>query len=124
MQVKILRILDSPRVEVETSLGIMTSTLKGSFNIGESLDVELDLDDDFIWGENIVLSDISENSIYSRSGSTILVALLESINSDNTAVLRLGSSCILIDVKSLPADLEGKHVVLTASMVSMHPTNI
>ena len=82
------------------------------------------MDDDFTWGKNIALSDKDEIEVSYRDGSASIVAQVEEINPDETAVLRLGNSCFLIDVENCPADAQGKFVLLTAKKVSMHPTNI
>lgn len=72
-------------------------------NIGEDLDVELDMDEVFSWQTNIMLSSDRTPSISTLDSVTRIIAELIESTDDEFKALRLGNSIILIELdKPLP----------------------
>jgi hypothetical protein len=89
----------------------------------QKYDVELNIDDDFFWGENLTLSKKNAPSILFNSGKTYITAELIAIEDDGGGVLKIGDSILLISIKNknhvLPAFVD-----IISQDISLHPTNI
>ena len=75
-------------------------------------------------GKNISLSKTSKYQVSSQGSVIHIVATVETVNTDNTAVLRLGTSCVLINVERMSPDVIGRYVLVQSRMSSLHPTHI
>lgn len=87
---------------------------------GEVHDVELDVDDHFVWGENIFLTDEAQPSIRFEDNVLELVGLFISFD-DGCVVMDLGGSVILIDVLAVPNGLVG-YIKCVVMDVTLYPT--
>jgi hypothetical protein len=91
-------------------------------NIGDVLDVELELDEVFSWKENIDLSSDTTPKITVNDGIQIITG--ELINdTDGCAVLKIGDSVILVELDQ-PVPHELGFVDVRATAIHLYPTNI
>jgi hypothetical protein len=91
-------------------------------NIGDVLDVELELDEVFSWKENIYLSSDTTPKITVNDGIQIITG--ELINdADGCAVLKIGDSVILVELDQ-PMPHELGFVDVRATAIHLYPTNI
>jgi hypothetical protein len=90
---------------------------------GVDVDVELDLDDDLIWGENLAPADRAGPSIDFDQGVLTVVGAPEAAAEDGTFALRLGDSIILLEAKELPKDLP-EFVRIKVRNAKAYATNI
>lgn len=89
----------------------------------ESHDVEINFEEDFIWGKNIwgAAAAPSIKPLFD-CGASITAELLH-YDSDGCAAIKLGGLVTLIEVSGIPKDLP-KSIKLEANLVKIYPTNI
>jgi len=128
MKVTILHIIEPTTfgtvVEFSTTYGVGRSLFSSAeIQENQTYDVEIDIDDDFIWSENITLSSDCAPSIHFNSGGLHITAELISNEEDGCGALKLGDAIILISLnktnQSLPVFVD-----ILAQSSSLHPTNI
>lgn len=127
MFVEIIRINQNddeyPIVEFITSIGLG----KGFWRSGplERLghyDVELDFEDEIFWGLTIYEVKSKETYIKIDGDYTIIQGQLESIDKDNTFVIRLGKAIVFCEAKGTPP-LPGTFVRVKLQKVSLYDTH-
>jgi len=74
---------------------------------GRTFDVELEVDDELVWGINISPTTASEPSIAERNGKVHIVGQLTNVDSDGVATLRLGDSWLLCQIAGDPEPVGG-----------------
>ena len=90
--------------------------------IGDTLDVELDINEAFSWQKNIKYSSDKKSLITTINNTTHITAkLIQGIN-DNCAALKLGDSIILIEVEE-PLPRTSGFVQVTTTKLNLYPTN-
>ena len=103
MKVKILRVVESSSHEAlvafSTACGGGLSRFCGFVpEINQSYDVELNLDDDFRWGENLKPSTLRAPMMCMNSGALHITARLVAGEGEGSAVLELDGAVILISL--------------------------
>lgn len=91
--------------------------------LGSSYDVEIDIDDDLVWGEDIVTTSKSTCMVSSSENKLCLVAKVISSESDGCLSVALGNSVLLLDVEGLPDDISGV-IECNASEVKLYSTHV
>ncbi|MBI6871797.1 hypothetical protein [Clostridium aciditolerans] len=87
-------------------------------------DVELDIDENFTWGKNIV-STTKNKSLIRQSGKYItIVAKLDFNYEDNFASIDMNESVILIELEGLQHNVSGECVELNCRTINVHDTNL
>lgn len=111
-------------VEYSTPYGDGVSEFIGSTpEENQSYDVELNIDDDFIWGENLTPSKKNAASIHFDLGKSYITAELIAIEDDDCGALKIGNSISLVSIKKNHHDLP-LFVDIISKKVSLHPTKI
>ena len=128
MKVTILHIIEpialGAYVDFSTLYGTGRSLFSSStLEENQTYDVEINLDDDFIWNKNIIPSANCTPSIHFYSGKLFITAELVSNEEDDCSALRLGDSIILISSNKTGRPLP-VFVDIVAQETSLHPTNI
>lgn len=90
--------------------------------IGDTLDVELDIDEVFSWQKNIKHSSDKKLLITTINNTTQITAKLILGINDNCAALKLGDSIILIEVEE-PVPRKSGLVQITTTKLNLYPTN-
>lgn len=128
MKIKILKIIEltdlGAYVEFSSPYGVGLSFFVG-FDLEENQthDVELSIDDEFVWGINIKLSDSTSPAIDFHSRALHITAEIISIEDDDCSALRIGSSITLISLKKENL-LTPFFVDLVAEEALLYRTNI
>lgn len=74
--------------------------------IGSQYYVELQVNDDLVWGVDIVNSKQKTSRLTIKLGSTEIIAQIESIDPDGVLCLRIGlDTILLIEITNLPTTL-------------------
>lgn len=127
MKITILKIIEptalGANVEFSTSFGVGLSYFVGSdLEENQHHDVEINIDDDFVWGENIMPSNKTSPSIAFRERKLYITAQLISGEDEGCTALKIENSIIFISSdKSGPPFM---FVDIIAQKTSLHPTNI
>ncbi|MFQ6595213.1 MULTISPECIES: hypothetical protein [Pseudomonas] len=91
--------------------------------IGEEQDVELDLDEVFTWGKNIIPSSSKTPQINIINDLTQITAQIIQNPDGKWTTLKLGDSIVLIELDEAPTQKSG-FVELKATKIHLYPTNI
>jgi hypothetical protein len=111
-------------VKFEGSIGIGFGVWMGELPAqGESIDVEIDVDDDLKWGRNIIMTSENVSMIALKNNQFHFVAEVLSYEDDGCLSVRLGDGIILLDVEDAPNDIKG-WVECRAESVKLYPTNM
>ncbi|KAB0563947.1 hypothetical protein C9383_15135 [Pseudomonas palleroniana] len=112
------------RVSFHSPVGSGTALWMGiSPAIGEEQDVELDLDEVFTWGKNIIPSSRKTPKINIINGLTQITAQIIQNPDGEWTALKLGDSIVLIELDELPTQKSG-FVELKATKIHLYPTSI
>jgi len=90
---------------------------------GKDYYVEIAINNCLVWGDDIVVTESLVHRITQSESGITLVATLESIDSDESAVLRLGSSIVLIETEGTPPPV-GTAVQVRLSELILSDTRI
>jgi hypothetical protein len=111
-------------VEFSTPYGVGSSLFAApEIKEGLTYDVEINIDDDFFWNENIAPSINHAPSIDFHSGKLHITAELISSEDDGCGALRIGDSIALISLNQAHYPLP-MFVDISAREISLHPTHI
>ncbi|MGZ0716798.1 hypothetical protein [Pseudomonas palleroniana] len=112
------------RVSFHSPVGSGTALWMGiSPAIGEEQDVELDLDEVFTWGKNIIPSSRKTPKINIINGLTQITAQIIQNPDGEWTSLKLGDSIVLIELDELPTQKSG-FVELKSTKIHLYPTSI
>ena len=112
------------RVEFSSDYGISAAMWVGEVPvIGSFYDVELDVDDDLVWGENISMTSTNATMISLEEEFFVVVGAVISLEEDGCVSISIGDSVILLEVKNAPKGLSGL-VEFRVSDVKLYPTNL
>ncbi len=90
--------------------------------IGDTLDVELDINEAFSWQKNIKYSPDKKSLITTINNTIQITAELIPGIKDNCLALKLGDSIILIEVEE-PLPRKSGFVQITTTKLNLYPTN-
>ncbi len=103
MQLTIEKVIDaqSGQVEFNSEFGQARGRWSGTLPVpGQTYYVELDVDKVLTCGSDLVaVGDGHQTSIHCEGDSAILVGLLERVEDDGVAILRLGQSVIMLEIE-------------------------
>jgi len=95
MLVKINEYFSGDMICCSNTLGKLTVRWIGSKPILNSeYDVELDIEKTLVWGKDIILSKTVKHFIMTEKALTVLNGVLESVDADGYAILRVGNSIV------------------------------
>ena len=111
------------RVKFNSPFGNATALWGGiTLKIGETLDVELELDEIFSWGQNIMPSSGITPEITSENGAHKIIGELIQDADQRCAILKIGDSIALIELDK-PITRKSRFVEVRATDIRLHPTN-
>lgn len=90
---------------------------------GRLYDVELEIDDDLVWGKNISTTTKGRTSIALEDGMFVVVGSVISLEEDGCLSIVVGDSVILLEVENAPEDISGL-VECRALDVKVYSTNL
>ncbi|WP_157659234.1 hypothetical protein [Thauera butanivorans] len=91
--------------------------------VGEIYDVELEIDDDLVWGVNIYTTTKASSSIALEEGVFVVIGTAIKLEEDGCLSMAVGDSVVLLDVKNAPKHISGP-VECRASDVKVYSTNV
>lgn len=89
----------------------------------EIYDVELEVDDDFVWEENIYKAMGNETRIELKGGVYTIYGRVINLEEDGCLSVSLGDSVILLDTENLPKYMSGL-IECKAFKVKLYPTGL
>ncbi|PFZ40682.1 hypothetical protein COL77_20695 [Bacillus wiedmannii] len=89
----------------------------------ENYNVEIHIDDEFIWNTNITFSDKNANAIIQNSKGVKVIAKLDYNSEDNLATLNIYDSIILIDLEGMEQDIANEWVEMQCTSIKIFNTN-
>ena len=111
-------------VGFSTNVGSATAVWRAAPpKIGEQYDVELEIDDEFVWGENACSSLNNAHSIEVMDGAVTMTGTLISNDMEGGAVVDVGGSIIFIELIGC-AETDSVLVDLKVESVDVFPTGI
>ena len=93
-------------------------------NVGESYDVEIDIDETLTWNEDIHASNDSEQSIVEHNGINILKAKLIAVEDDGCLTLDFTGTIIFVEVSGSIDCSTGETLTLHVTRLSLYPINL
>jgi len=127
MNIKIEKIISTPPsllVAFSTNYGNAIGTWEGEMPILDSnYDVEIDIDNVLLWGKEIINGKKSFNVSMNSKNEIILNGILDSLDEDGYAVLRLGSSitAFMTNIEKVFPFEVGSYIELTVPNISLFP---
>lgn len=123
MIIEIVEINDS-LVRFRSELGEGYAKWSGEIPLlNHTYDVEVDIDDDFVWGENITTTDKTSTVTRADDYNIIVVAEVISYDEDGCLSAKLQESVILLEVEGAPDNLSG-NVKFKAKDVTLFRVNL
>ncbi|MGA9705189.1 hypothetical protein [Pseudomonas sp.] len=117
-------VLDAALVNFQSEIGNGTARWVGTTpKIGDELDVELDLDEVFSWGKNLIPSSRNAPYITVIGKVTHITAEIIQDSSEECTALKFADSIILIETDE-PIPQPSGFVELRATNVYLYPTNL
>ena len=111
-------------VGFSTSVGFATAVWRAAPpKVGAQYDVELEVDDEFVWGENAYPSLNNAHSIEVADGIVTMTGKLISNDMEGGAVVDVGGSTILIDLIGCTEN-DSVLVDLKVKNINIFPTGI
>lgn len=90
----------------------------------ENYNVEIDIDDEFIWNTNIAFSDENTNAIIQNDEGFKVIAKLDYNSEDNLATLNVYDSIVLIDIEGIEQDIANEWVEMQCTSIKLFNTNL
>jgi hypothetical protein len=111
-------------VVFSTNVGAATAVWRATPpKVGEQYDVELEVDDEFVWGENACSSLSNAHSIEVMDGTVTMTGTLISNDMEGGAVVDVGGSIIFIELIGC-AKADSVLVDLKVKNINVFPTGI
>ncbi|MDM5234880.1 hypothetical protein QUF83_01160 [Bacillus cereus] len=129
MNVKIVdileKLLDGYKVLVQVTSNQFIAKWDGDKpEKNENYNVEIDIDDEFIWNTNIAFSDENANAIIQNDEGIKVIAKLEYNSEDNLASLNIYDSVVLIDLEGIEQDIANEWVEMQCTSIKLFNTNL
>ena len=123
MKIKIISIKDS-LICFRSKSGEGYAKWSGEIPLtGHTYDVEVDIDDEFVWGENIGATDDTSTIEVGNGYNMIAVAEVVSYDEDGCLAVRLDESVIFLEVEGAPINVSG-YIKLYAKDLKLFPINL
>ncbi|WP_367372345.1 hypothetical protein [Pseudomonas lini] len=111
-------------VGFSTNVGAATAVWRATPpKVGEQYDVELEVDDEFVWGENACSSLNNTHSIGVMDGTVTMTGTLISNDMEGGAVVDVGGSIIFIELIGC-AEADSLLVDLNVKNINVFPAGI
>lgn len=111
-------------VDFSSDIGSSSAVWAGEEPVqSSSYDVEIDIEDDLVWGVNIFTTSKSNCMVSSFDNKFCFVAKVMSYEGDGCLSVSLGNSIFLLEVDGVPADISGA-IECKASEVRLFSTNL
>ncbi len=128
MQIKIAKILQEEEggslIEFETSFGGGIGIWIGSIpEIGMESEVEFEIDEEFVWGKDIELTNIGRMQMARQGSGVRLVGEIISYEEDDCLSVQLGESVILLEVEGAPRGISSQ-VEFKVQSLQLYPVNL
>ncbi|MDA1641847.1 MULTISPECIES: hypothetical protein [Bacillus cereus group] len=129
MNVKILdiseKLIDGYKVLVQVDSSQFIAEWDGDKpEENENYNVEIDIDDEFIWNTNIAYSDENANAIIQNDEAFKVIAKLDYNSEDNLATLNVYDSIVLIDIEGIEKDITNEWVEMQCTSIKLFNTNL
>ncbi len=126
-KIKVERMDGNPNgvhIDFSSEYGTSTALWVGEKpTLGAIYDVELEIDDDLVWGESISTTTNNRTTIGLEESMFIVVGSVINLEEDGCLSIAVGDSVILLDVVNVPGDVSGL-VECRASSVKVYSTNL
>jgi len=127
MKIKVESVIsegDEARVKFSSDYGCSSAIwASGGPTCGALYDIEFEIDDDLVWGENISTTTRAGDTIAFEEGVCVIVGTVLKVEEDGCFSISLGDSVILLDVENMPENTSGL-VECRASKVKLYSTNL
>jgi hypothetical protein len=128
MKVKIIRIIkeqdNSAQVTFWTASGSAQAEWVGTRpEVGGMYDAEVEVPESLVWGDGIRQVAAMEPGIATTDGTTIITGMLDSLEDDGVATVRLGDSLLLVETEGLPGRV-GSSVQLATRQLRLFDANL
>jgi len=90
----------------------------------ENYNVEIDIDDEFIWNTNIAFSDENASAIIQNDEGFKVIAKLDYNSEGNLATLNIYDSIALIDIEGIEQDIANEWVEMQCTSIKLFNTNL
>ncbi len=125
MKIRIVDILDDRMVIAELEGYKFKAKWNGENpNLNDIFIVEMDIDDELIWNDNICFTSENSYKIIQGENEIIVYAKLDYDFDNNLASLVFSDSIVLIDIKGLQCDVSDVWVKLKCKNISLYNANI
>ena len=116
---KIIFVDSSIHVDFSTDYGKATALWEGEKpTINFEYHVEIDIDDSLTWEKDIIKNETGEYSIQMHDNRIFLAGMLDSVDDDGYAVLRIGESIITFVTNGIPF-VNGSFIKLISKTVTL-----
>ena len=123
MKIEILEIKNA-LVSFHSELGEGYAKWRGEKPLlNHTYDVEVDIDDEFIWGQNISKTNNTSSMTWDDTYNIIAVAEVIEYDEDGCLAVKLDESVILLEVEGAPDNVSG-YVKFEAKDVTLFPVNL
>jgi hypothetical protein len=90
-------------VRFDSEVGTAQAKWMGDLpDVGSDYYVEIAINNCLVWGDDIIVTEFLPHRITQSEAGIALEATIESIDSDGSAVLRLGTTLVLIETEGTP----------------------
>ena len=125
MEIKIIEVISEHEVVVANKYGKMNAEWIGESPKKDSIkNVEVEINDTLVWGQDIVETNDKNYKIESIDGRICLQGCLESISEDGYTVIRLGESIICVDTEGMPLLEIRDFVTIKATHIELHDSRL
>jgi len=112
------------RVDFSSDYGRSSALWVGEIpTLGTFYDVELDIDDDLVWGEGISTTKRDRAMIALEKGVFVVVGKVIKLEEDGCLSVSVGESVVLLDVANAPENISGL-IECHALDVKVYSTNL
>ena len=129
LEIVIKRIVETSKevaiVEFSCAYGKGKGVWEGDIAVeGRSYDVELEIDDELVWGRDVDTMPKAEPFIRMAGDSNVLGGRIETIDKDDIVAFRFGEAIVMLECKGKPLAKEDEYVSIVVGNIRLFETNI